>query len=216
MLMKERIRLVETVLEEKFPDAHCELIHRNAFELTVAVALSAQTTDVAVNKVTKYLFRFYPTPETLMNADVTHVESLIKTIGLYKTKARNIIALARSVVIDFGGIIPNTEEKLVMLPGVGKKTAEVVLGTAFQIPAFPVDTHVLRLSHRFGLAKATLTNPDKMSDLLKKRFAKNKWISLHHQFIFYGRYFCKAKNPNCNECDLFELCKDKIKFSVKE
>lgn len=192
-------------LEELFPDAKAELDFTNNFELIVAVVLSAQTTDIAVNKVTKDLFKKYPTPNDLMHADVEHVMETIKTIGLYKTKARNIIGLAKRLVEDYGGLVPSERKDLESLPGVGRKTANVVLSNAFGIPALAVDTHILRISKRLGLADET-DDVLEVEMKLNNQFPKELWHKLHHQLIFFGRYHCIARKPNCDTCKMQDIC----------
>ena len=198
------------VLDTMYPNAHVELTHQNHFELLVAVVLSAQTTDVSVNKVTPKLFQTYPTPEALSLADPKDVEMLIKTIGLYKMKAKNIILLSKVLVDQYNSAVPRTRKELELLPGVGRKTANVVLSNAFNVPALAVDTHVNRVSKRLRLAKEqddVLTIEKK----LMRKFPKSSWTKLHHQLIFFGRYHCNAKNPKCFNCPLFSVCgyKDK-------
>lgn len=192
-------------LEELFPDAKAELDFTNNFELIVAVVLSAQTTDIAVNKVTKDLFRKYPTPNDLMHADVDDVMDTIKTIGLYKTKAKNIIGLAKRLVEDYDGLVPSERKDLESLPGVGRKTANVVLSNAFGIPALAVDTHILRISKRLGLAEET-DDVLEVEMKLNKQFPKELWHKLHHQLIFFGRYHCIARKPNCDTCKMQDMC----------
>ena len=192
-------------LEELFPDAKAELDFTNNFELIVAVVLSAQTTDIAVNKVTKDLFKEYPTPNDLMHADVEDVMETIKTIGLYKTKARNIIGLAKRLVEDYGGLVPSERKDLESLPGVGRKTANVVLSNAFGIPALAVDTHILRISKRLGLADET-DDVLEVEMKLNNQFPKELWHKLHHQLIFFGRYHCIARKPNCDTCKMQDIC----------
>lgn len=192
-------------LEELFPDAKAELDFTNNFELIVAVVLSAQTTDIAVNKVTKDLFKKYPTPNDLMHADVEDVMETIKTIGLYKTKARNIIGLAKRLVKDYGGLVPSERKDLESLPGVGRKTANVVLSNAFGIPALAVDTHILRISKRLGLADET-DDVLEVEMKLNNQFPKELWHKLHHQLIFFGRYHCIARKPNCDTCKMQDIC----------
>lgn|SRR5690554_3385703 len=192
-------------LEELFPDAKAELDFTNNFELIVAVVLSAQTTDIAVNKVTKDLFRKYPTPNDLMHADVEDVMDTIKTIGLYKTKAKNIIGLAKRLVEDYDGLVPSERKDLESLPGVGRKTANVVLSNAFGIPALAVDTHILRISKRLGLADET-DDVLEVEMKLNKQFPKELWHKLHHQLIFFGRYHCIARKPNCDTCKMQDMC----------
>lgn len=192
-------------LEELFPDAKAELDFENNFELIVAVVLSAQTTDIAVNKVTKDLFKYYPTPQKLMDADIDHVMAILKSIGLYRTKAKNIIALSKMLVESYDGEVPSDRKALESLPGVGRKTANVVLSNAFGIPALAVDTHILRISKRLGLADE---NDDALAveKKLNQKFPKELWHKLHHQLIFFGRYHCTARKPNCDTCKMQEIC----------
>lgn len=192
-------------LEELFPDAKAELDFENNFELIVAVVLSAQTTDIAVNKVTKDLFKYYPTPQKLMDADIDHVMAILKSIGLYRTKAKNIIALSKMLVESYDGEVPSDRKALESLPGVGRKTANVVLSNAFGIPALAVDTHILRISKRLGLANE---NDDALAveKKLNQKFPKELWHKLHHQLIFFGRYHCTARKPNCDTCKMQEIC----------
>lgn len=192
-------------LEELFPDAKAELDFTNHFELIVAVVLSAQTTDIAVNKVTKALFKKYPTPKDLMDANLEDVMSTIKTIGLYKTKAKNIIGLAQSLVENYNGIVPNDRQALEALPGVGRKTANVVLSNAFGVPALAVDTHILRISKRLGLADES-DNVLQVERKLNNQFPKSQWHKLHHQLIFFGRYHCLARKPKCHTCKMQTIC----------
>lgn len=198
-------------LEKMFKDARAELNYTNNFELLVAVVLSAQTTDIAVNNATPALFEKYPNPELLSVAKQEDVERLIKSIGLYRNKAKHLIGLSKQLIIKHQGIVPNTRESLEALPGVGRKTANVVLANAFGIPTLAVDTHVQRVSIRLGLAKKDST-PLEVEESLSKIFPKKTWIKLHHQLIFFGRYQCLARNPKCYSCPLFDICK----FSLKE
>jgi endonuclease III len=198
--------------ETLFPDAYCELNHRNHFELLVAVMLSAQTTDVSVNKVTPRLFERFPTPKALKEASIEEIEAVIKHLGLFKTKARNLKKMADLLIEHHQGIVPNTRSELMALPGVGRKTANVVLSVAFDIPAFAVDTHVERVSKRLGLAKESdqvLTVEKKITEF----FPSDRWNKLHHQMIFFGRYHCLAKKPHCDQCPLFNQCQFKEKYS---
>jgi endonuclease-3 len=207
--MKKEDQILDT-LNLMFPNAHVELNHKNHFELLIAVVLSAQTTDISVNKVTPKLFEQYSNPESLMDAKLEDVENTIKSIGLYKNKAKNIILLAKDLVLKHQSIVPNDREKLEQLPGVGRKTANVVLSNAFNVEALAVDTHVKRVSIRLGLAKEN----DSVLEIEKKlmrKFPKNTWSKLHHQLIFFGRYHCLAKNPKCSFCPLYEICKFKNK-----
>lgn len=197
-------------LNQMFPDAKAELNYQNPFELLIAVVLSAQTTDKAVNKVTEKLFTAYPNAEALAQANLLDVENTIKTIGLYHNKAKNIIALSQALVEKHHGLVPQEREQLEALPGVGRKTTNVVISNAFGIPAIAVDTHVARISVRLGLAK----EKDSVLEIEKKlnrKIPKQHWLKVHHQMIFFGRYHCLAKNPKCNICPLFDDCKYKDK-----
>jgi endonuclease-3 len=199
--------------DDLFPDAFCELNHKNHFELLVAVMLSAQTTDVSVNKVTPALFEKFPTPEAIVQAEVTEIEDMIKNIGLYKSKAKHLLAMSHKLIEQFSGKVPNTREELMELAGVGRKTANVVLSVAFQIPAFAVDTHVDRVSKRLGLA-SEIDHVMAVEQKVTAFFPIERWNRLHHQMIFFGRYHCTAKKPKCQTCPLFDLCqfKDKLLY----
>ncbi len=202
-------RILET-LDKMFPEAHCELNHRNAYELCVAVVLSAQTTDVSVNKVTPALFEKYPDVVSLAQARQEDVEACIKSIGLYRSKAKNIIGLAQYAHAHFNDEIPSEMEKLVKMPGVGRKSANVVLSVCYGVPAFAVDTHVERISKRLGFARKNDSVLEVEKKLMKK-IPKDRWNDMHHKFIFFGRYFCTAKKPNCINCPMADICKEKNK-----
>lgn len=202
-------RILDT-LNEMFPNAECELIHHNPFELAVAVVLSAQATDVSVNKVTPALFEKYPTAEVMAQAELKEIEDCIRTIGLYHNKAKSIQALSKKLVCDFHGEMPSTMEELLTLPGVGRKSANVILSVCFNVPAIAVDTHVERISKRLGLAQKK-DDVYTVEKKLMKKIDQSQWSHAHHLFIFFGRYFCKAKNPMCTNCPLKDLCKEKNK-----
>ena len=206
MTKKELAKAVKEKLDIMYLDAKCGLDYNNIFELIVAVSLSAQTTDVSVNKVTPILFAKYKDAYSLANADVKDVEDIIRSIGLYKNKARNIINLSKELINKFDGNVPNTLDDLMSLSGVGYKTASVVLVEGFKIPAFPVDTHISRISKRVGLVKESL-DPTEISYSLMKLYDKSLYHKLHHQMIYLGRYTCKSQKPNCNECLMREFCK---------
>ena len=193
-------------LEIMFPDAHCELIHKNPFELLVAVVLSAQTTDNAVNKVTPALFESFPDPKTMANADIKDIEDKIKRIGLYRHKARSIQNLSKSLLTSFDGNVPQSMKDLTSLAGVGRKTANVVRSVCFDIPSIAVDTHVERISKRLGLAKV-YDSVEVVEQKLKRKIKRERWNKAHHLFIFFGRYFCTARNPQCNNCPFQNICK---------
>jgi len=192
------------ILEGMHPEAMCALDHRSSYELLVAVVLSAQTTDVSVNKVTPELFRKYPDPASLAAADQADVMDTIKTIGLYRNKSANIIKLAQKLTEDYDGIVPSDFNELVKLPGVGRKTANVVMAEAFGKPAIAVDTHVFRVANRIGLTDADDVN--KTEDQLKERLPEDQWIRAHHLLIFHGRKVCHARKPDCEACGLNEIC----------
>ena len=197
-------------LEIMFPEAHCELIHESTFQLLIAVILSAQTTDASVNKVTPALFEKYPTANELARADLKDVENIIRNIRLYRNKAKNIIACAKELVENYDGEVPSNMKQLTSLSGVGRKTANVVMSVAFDIPAIAVDTHVERISKRLGFAKQQ-DSVLQVEVKLKRKLNRQRWNRAHHLFIFFGRYFCTAKNPKCSECPFIESCREKNK-----
>lgn len=206
MTKKELASKVNETLDIMYKDAKCGLDYNNIFELLVAVALSSQTTDISVNKVTPILFTKFPTPYELKDAKIEDVEDIIHSIGLYKNKARNIIALSNELIERFNGVVPNNLEDLMSLSGVGYKTASVVLVEGFRIPAFPVDTHISRITKRIGLVKDSL-DPTQISKSLMKLYDKSLYHKLHHQMIYLGRYTCKSMKPLCSECLLKDYCK---------
>ena len=191
-------------LRDEYPEALCELTHRNPFELLAATILSAQTTDVRVNMVTPALFARYPDAESLANADVESVEQIIKTVGLYPSKARNLIKMARLIVDEFDGEVPRRLEDLVTLPGVGRKTANVVRSVAFGLPGLAVDTHVGRLSRRLGLT--THEDPVKVELDLNEFISPLKRGEFSLRLILHGRRVCDARKPACDRCMLADLC----------
>ena len=193
-------------LSKLFPDAHCELNHRNAYEMAVAVILSAQTTDASVNRVTPALFEKYPDVKSLAYADVKDVEACISSLGLYRNKARSICGFAKGVVEKFDGRVPDTMEEMTTLPGVGRKCANVILSECYQIPSLAVDTHVSRVARRLYLCFEK-DSVDTIERKLKKKFPKERWILAHHQMIFFGRYLCHARNPECYRCPFTEHCR---------
>ena len=203
-LKENEIQEALALLEEMHPEAACALDHRSRFELIVAVVLSAQTTDVSVNKVTPALFERYPDAHALAAADPDDVSEIIHTIGLYKNKSVNIVKLAAKICDDFGGEVPGSFDELVSLPGVGRKTANVVLAEAFGVPAIAVDTHVIRVSKRIGIANAK--DVEKTEEQLRKRIPEEQWIRSHHLLIFHGRKICHARKPDCDACILSQIC----------
>ena len=208
-MRKDRVNKVLDILEETYPEAECALEHRNVFQLLVAVALSAQTTDVSVNKVTPALFKKYPTSYELAQADENDVIDIIKTIGMYKTKSKNIINMSKKLVEDYDGEVPESDDELVKLPGVGRKTANVVMSVGFGHQRIAVDTHVFRVANRIGI----VDEPDvlKTELALMKAIPENRWSKTHHSLIFHGRRCCSARNPNCEGCPITNICKKKIK-----
>jgi endonuclease-3 len=200
----ERRRLLAAILAQLYPEPRSELVFVGEYQLVTAVILSAQCTDRKVNEVTAVLFKAYPDFAALARARRTAVERIIRPVNYYATKAKNIIAMGTMVVERFGGALPRTHGELIMLPGVGNKTANVVLGELGITPAFPVDTHVKRLANRLGLSNARV--PDKVEADLKRLFPPDSWRNLHHRLIFHGRRVCAAQRPRCGECALGELC----------
>lgn len=200
----KRAQKILDELKKMHPDAGCELNYGTPFELLVAVILSAQCTDKRVNEVTKDLFKKYYTPEQYATMTPTELEPLIHSCGFFHNKAVNIIGAAKGIVDRFGGEVPKTMAELTSLPGVGRKTASVVMTVAFDEPAMPVDTHVFRVSGRLGLSHGK--NPEQVEKDLKDLYPPSDWNIVHHTLIFHGRYICKALRPNCSECTLTEYC----------
>ena len=204
-LAPDRIAAILDALRQTYPNVVCALVHRNAFELTIATILSAQTTDVGVNKATPELFRLFPTPKALAEAPTDLVEQLIKTTGFYRAKAKNIQGAARMLVERFNSEVPQTIEEMIQLPGVARKTADVVLGSWYGIPSgVVVDTHVLRLSRRLELT--INDDPVKVEQDLIKVIPQDRWIQFSHELIHHGRQICFARNPHCADCSLEHLC----------
>lgn len=207
MLTKKEIRFCLDKMARMFPDAHCELVHENPFELLIAVLLSAQTTDVNVNKVTTNLFQKYKTPEDYLSVELSELENDLRSIGLFRNKAKNIQKLCRRLIDEHDGVVPRTREELEAFAGVGRKTANVVKSVAFDVPAIAVDTHVERVAKRLAFCrwKDSVLEVEKT---LMKKIPKDEWSVSHHRFIFFGRYHCKAANPYCIECPLLEVCRE--------
>lgn len=201
---KKTIELVMNILYDTYPEAKCELLHENPFELLVATILSAQTTDKKVNEVTRRLFQKYKTPYDFLKISPSELEGEIKEIGLYKNKSKNILNMCRSLIEEHNGEVPKTKEELLKLSGVGIKTANVVLSNAFNVPEFAVDTHVFRVSNRIGLAKAKTV--EKTEEQLRKNIKKDQWIKAHHTLIFHGRNVCIARSPKCSLCSVNSYC----------
>jgi len=191
------------------PDPHTELNFTNPYTLVVAVALSAQATDVGVNKATEGLFKVADTPQKMLTLGLKGVEEHVKTIGLWRNKAKNVIALSQMILDDFGGEVPQTREELIRLPGVGRKTANVVLNEAFGQPTIAVDTHIFRVSNRTGLAPGK--DPDQVEASLERVTPDEFKLGAHHWLILHGRYTCVARTPKCYECCIAHLCRFKPK-----
>ncbi|MFZ2099180.1 MAG: endonuclease III [Oricola sp.] len=191
------------------PEPKGELAHVNPFTLVVAVALSAQATDAGVNKATKELFRIADTPQKMLALGEEKLGDHIRTIGLWRNKAKNVIALSRKLVDEFGGEVPRTREELVTLPGVGRKTANVVMSMAFGIPTIAVDTHIFRIANRIGLAPGK--TPDEVERALLDVIPEEYLFHAHHWLILHGRYCCKARKPECERCVIADICKSKEK-----
>ncbi len=191
------------------PEPRGELAHVNPFTLVVAVALSAQATDAGVNRATRELFKVADTPEKMLALGEEKVGEYIRTIGLWRNKAKNIIMLSRKLIDQFGSVVPQTREELVTLPGVGRKTANVVMSMAFGIPTMAVDTHILRIGTRIGLAPAK--TPDDVEAILMKIIPEQYLYHAHHWLILHGRYCCKARKPECEKCVIADICKSSEK-----
>ena len=202
--LKRRAGAILAALEAAYPDARTELEYRSPFELLIATVLSAQATDKSVNAATPALFAAYPDAAALSAAPVAAVEALIKSIGLYRSKAKNLVALAGLLTERHGGEVPNDFEAVIALPGAGRKTANVVLSNAYGLAAIAVDTHVGRLSRRLGLSSQM--NPDKVEIDLQGLFPTERWVFLHHALILHGRRVCLARKPLCSSCTLESVC----------
>ncbi|MFB1049343.1 endonuclease III [Paraliobacillus sp. JSM ZJ581] len=207
MLTKKDIRFILDTMASMFPDAACELKHKNAFELLIAVVLSAQCTDALVNKVTKDLFKKYKTPEDYLAVPIEELQQDLRSIGLYRNKSKNIQKLCQSLLDDFDGEVPQSQEELETLAGVGRKTANVVASVAFSEPAIAVDTHVERVSKRLGICRWKDSTLEVEKTLMKK-IPREEWSDTHHRMIFFGRYHCKARNPQCDSCSLLSICRE--------
>ena len=203
MDVKNRKKLLK-VLRTAFPNPHSELEFKDEYQLAVAVMLSAQCTDKKVNEVTAVLFKTYPSFKKLSTAKVADIEKVIRPVNYYKTKALNLTGLAKAIMSEHGGKLPSDLDSLVALPGIGRKTANVILCETGACPAFPVDTHVIRVSNRLGLSCSS--KPDKVEEDLKKAFPPESWRDLHHQLILHGRRTCKARGPLCPSCCLADIC----------
>lgn len=206
MLSKNQFIEISNYLDSLFPNAKCELFYTQDYELVIAVMLSAQTTDKAVNAVTSHLFIKYPTLKSLVDADIRDIEKEIQSLGLYKNKARNIKGIAETLYHNFNSVLPSDKLELQKLPGIGNKSAGVIRCEVFKIPDLPVDTHIIRISNRLGIASKK-DQPIDIERKLKKIIPEESWIKSHHQLIHFGRYFCTARNPKCEQCKIRKFCK---------
>lgn len=204
MNKEQRVQKIIKVLEQEFPEARIRLNHSNPFELLVATILSAQCTDERVNIVTNQLFAEYRTPQDFANIDPTELEKIIYSTGYYKSKAKHIIMSSKKVLEKFNGEVPNTMDALLQLPGVGRKTANVVLSHSFNTPGIVVDTHVTRIANRLGLVATR--NAKKIEFILRDIVPKSKWVLFTHLLIAHGRKYCIARKPKCKECPISHLC----------
>lgn len=209
---KKEILEIMSVFEKLNPNPKCELNYHNAYTLLVAVVLSAQTTDKGVNKAAEDLFKIADTPQKMLELGEENLKKYIRTIGLFNNKAKNIIALSQELVARYGGEVPHSREKLVELPGVGRKTANVVLNVWFDEPALAVDTHVMRLAHRLELSDGK--TPEAVEQDLVKVLPEEYIKKANHWLVLFGRYVCKAQRPDCGNCPIYDLChaKDKLKI----
>lgn len=203
--MKTDIDRLLSYLDDLFPLAKCELLYTRDYELVIAVMLSAQTTDKSVNAVTPILFKKYPSLDALNNATLEEIEEILKPIGLYKNKAKNLKGIVKDLIERFNYVVPSDKEQLMTLPGVGNKTAGVIRAEIFKIPDLPVDTHILRIAKRLKLANKD-DEPIDVERKLKKIIPEERWIKSHHQLIHFGRYFCMARSPKCENCKISDMC----------
>jgi endonuclease III len=204
LALKRRARRINRVLAEKYPYAHAELDFRNPFELVVATVLSAQTTDVLVNQVTRILFARYPDARAMSEADPAELEAILQPTGFFRAKTKNVLALSHRLVDEFNGEVPGRLEDLVTLPGVGRKTANVVLGNAFGIPGITVDTHFGRLARRFGWTRSE--DPVQIEFDVAELFEPKDWTMLSHRVVFHGRRVCHSRKPACGACPVANWC----------
>lgn len=207
-MMTNKIKTLIDFMDERYPNVGCELKYNKDYELVIAVMLSAQTTDTSVNKVTDVLFSKYPTLESMANAPLEDVEDIIRSIGLYKNKAKHVLEITNKLISEYGGVLPSNKDLLQTFPGVGNKTAGVIRAEIFRIPDLPVDTHILRIAKRLKIVGEDAT-PYDVEMKLKKLIPEERWIKTHHQLIHFGRDICVARKPQCQNCKLGEFCTKK-------
>lgn len=210
---KARAHEIETRLFSIYGEGEPSLSFSNPFQLTVAVVLSAQCTDEAVNKVTPVLFDRYPTPADLAEAPLKDIEKIIHPLGFFRVKAEKLKGLAQTCVADYGSTVPNDIEELQKLPGVGRKTANCVMAAGFgEAQGIAVDTHVYRIAHRLGLVPTSANTPEKVEEKLMKLYDQKDWIYINHQLVWFGRQYCQAKKPQCDSCPLSDICPSAFSF----
>lgn len=205
MLGKAQTLKAVQIMGDMFPDAKPSLRSRTPFQYLVSVMLSAQATDVSVNQVTPTLFKDFPDPAAFAKASEAEIQADIRSIGLYRNKAKHIKAASQQLLTEFNGVVPKTHHELMSLPGVGRKTADVVLADAFHIPAFAVDTHVTRVTKRLKIVPES-ANTLKIEQIVTSKLPQELWITAHHRMIYFGRYHCTARQPKCDVCPLLEMC----------
>ncbi len=211
---RERAALIEARMFDYYGPGEASLDYQTPFQLTVAVVLSAQCTDAAVNKVTPALFERFPTPQAMAQAHPAQIEEIIHSLGFFRAKAKSLVALAQTVMGEFGGEVPADVDLLQKLPGVGRKTANCVMCEAFKDPqGIAVDTHVYRIAHRLKLAGPSANTPQKVEDILLKVFPRSDWLYVNHQWVHFGREFCRARHPRCAECIIGDLCPTRGQWS---
>lgn len=213
-MKKDKINSILEILSKTYPDAKCALNFTSPYELLISTILSAQCTDVRVNMVTSELYKEYNTPEKMIELSQEQLGEKIKSCGFYKNKSKNILGTTRDIIENYNGQVPSNMEDLIKLPGVGRKTANVVMSNAFGTPAIAVDTHVFRVSNRIGLAKGK--TPEEVEKQLMKNIPKNMWSDSHHYLIWHGRSICKSRKPQCDQCPIEKLCQKNLNFLEKK
>lgn len=209
-MKKDKINSILEILSKTYPDAKCALNFISPYELLISTILSAQCTDVRVNMVTSELYKEYNTPEKMIELSQEQLGEKIKSCGFYKNKSKNILGATKEIIERYNGQVPSNMDDLIKLPGVGRKTANVVMSNAFGIPAIAVDTHVFRVSNRIGLAKGK--TPEEVEKQLMKNIPRNMWSDSHHYLIWHGRNICKSRKPQCDQCPLEKLCEKNFNF----